>query len=65
MHLQGPAAAKTGDRVYTGQPLGTVGQSGDAHGCHLHFELWSAPGWYKGGHVFDPLPELKQWDRAS
>jgi murein DD-endopeptidase MepM/ murein hydrolase activator NlpD len=56
---------KTSDRVYTGQPLGEVGESGNAHGCHLHFELWSAPGWYNGGRALDPLPELRRWDRSS
>jgi murein DD-endopeptidase MepM/ murein hydrolase activator NlpD len=65
MHLRGPAMVKTSDRVYTGQPLGEVGESGNAHGCHLHFELWSAPGWYNGGRALDPLPELRRWDRSS
>jgi murein DD-endopeptidase MepM/ murein hydrolase activator NlpD len=64
-HLRAPALVKKGDRVYTGQPIGEVGDTGNAVGCHLHFELWSAPGWYKGGKPFDPLSELQRWDRAS
>jgi murein DD-endopeptidase MepM/ murein hydrolase activator NlpD len=64
-HLRTPAVVKAGDRVYTGQPIGEVGDTGDAVGCHLHLELWSAPGWYKGGHPFDPLPQLKLWDKVS
>ena len=32
-----------GDRVYTGQELGAVGDTGNARGCHLHFEEWTAP----------------------
>jgi murein DD-endopeptidase MepM/ murein hydrolase activator NlpD len=65
MHLKGPSLVKTDDQVYTGQQIGQVGESGNAHGCHLHFELWTAPGWYRGGHPIDPLPELKRWDAAS
>lgn len=61
-HLREPALVATGDTVYTGQQLGEVGDTGDAVGCHLHFEEWSAPGWYKGGHAYDPLPDLRRWD---
>ncbi len=65
MHLAHPALVGDGDRVHTGQRIGYVGQTGDATGCHLHFEMWSAPGWYEGGSVMDPLPYLKEWDRYS
>ncbi len=34
-------------------------QTGRASTCHLHFELWTAPGWYEGGKPIDPLPLLK------
>jgi murein DD-endopeptidase MepM/ murein hydrolase activator NlpD len=65
MHLAEPTPFRTGDRVYTGQRIGSVGDTGDAVGCHLHFELWSAPGWYDGGKPFDPLPSLQAWDGWS
>jgi murein DD-endopeptidase MepM/ murein hydrolase activator NlpD len=64
-HLREPALVHKGERVYTGQQIGEVGQTGDAQGCHLHLELWSAPGWYKGGRPLDPLAELKRWDAVS
>ena len=65
MHMRLPALVKTGDKVFTGQQLGEVGETGHAEGCHLHFELWSAPGWYKGGSAFDPKPQLRAWDAYS
>jgi murein DD-endopeptidase MepM/ murein hydrolase activator NlpD len=65
MHLRSPALVNPGDRVYTGQLIGYVGQTGDATACHLHFEMWTAPGWYDGGHPFDPLPSLMAWDKVS
>lgn len=64
-HLRAPALVSVGAHVYTGQRIGFVGDTGDAQGCHLHFERWTAPGWYEGGHPFDPLPSLRAWDRVS
>jgi hypothetical protein len=65
MHLREPSPLKKGDTVLTGQPIGFVGRTGDATACHLHFEEWSAPGWYTGGHAFDPLADLRAWDALS
>jgi Peptidase family M23 len=65
MHLRDRALVAKGAKVTTGQPIGVVGRTGDATACHLHFELWPAPGWYTGGHPVDPLASLKAWDASG
>jgi murein DD-endopeptidase MepM/ murein hydrolase activator NlpD len=65
MHLAGRSAFEVGDTIYTGEQIGVVGDTGDATACHLHFEVWTPPGWYNGGHTIDPLPLLQAWDSWS
>lgn len=65
MHLRVRSLLKKGAVVMTGQLIGEVGDTGAAHGCHLHFEMWGAPGWFTGGSPIDPLPSLKAWDAYS
>ena len=65
MHLADRIPFQVGDRVYTGQDIGRVGETGNAQGCHLHYEMWGAPGWYDGGQPFDPYRSLRTWDSWS
>jgi murein DD-endopeptidase MepM/ murein hydrolase activator NlpD len=62
MHLAHTPRLRARETVETDQRIGSVGATGNAWGCHLHFELWTAPGWYAGGEPFDPLPRLERWD---
>lgn len=65
MHLQKASWAVNGTSLYAGQQIGKVGDSGNASGCNLHFEMWESPGWYTGGVPVDPLPSLYHWDSYS
>jgi murein DD-endopeptidase MepM/ murein hydrolase activator NlpD len=66
MHLQEKAIPREGSRVARGEKIGNVGDTGNASGCHLHFEMWTSPGYYQGG---EPSPNvtraLKSWDKYS
>jgi murein DD-endopeptidase MepM/ murein hydrolase activator NlpD len=60
MHLrEGSMVVAPGAAVAAGQAIGQVGQTGDADGPHLHFEIWPA-GW-KAGQPIDPLGDLLAW----
>ena len=64
MHLAAAGAREQG-RAREDGPADRLssGGTGRASACHLHFEMWSAPGWYSGGSPFDPLPDLLAWDK--
>ena len=60
-----PAARPRAHASAPGQVIGFESDTGRASGCHMHFELWSSPGWYEGGHVLNPTKPLKAWDKYS
>ena len=63
MHLRAPSVVRKREQVEAGEIIGRVGDTGNASACHLHFEMWSQPGYYEGGHAIDPEPYLRSWDR--
>jgi len=60
-HMPRPSPVHEGDRVWTGERVGSVGKTGNAIavGCHLHFEI------HVHGHPIDPEPSLDRWDAYS
>jgi murein DD-endopeptidase MepM/ murein hydrolase activator NlpD len=66
MHLRRRGRPKDGKRVETGQRIGFVGRTGAASACHLHFEMWTRPGWYEGGDAMPSVTRhLRDWDSWS
>jgi murein DD-endopeptidase MepM/ murein hydrolase activator NlpD len=60
-HMPRPALVGKGERVWEGERVGAVGETGNAvgTGCHLHFEI------HMHGTAINPEPELHRWDRYS
>lgn len=52
--FQSGILVKEGDKVAAGQQIAKVGQSGDATGCHLHYQVMV------DGSPIDPVPFMKQ-----
>ena len=65
VHMASSSRFGRGDRVRTGERIGSVGRTGNARSepCQLHFELWPS-GWRRGSPA-DPLPSLRRWDGWS
>ncbi len=63
MHLRKPGLRK-GTKVTGGQWVAGVGDTGNASGCHLHFEIWKGK-WYRGGRPLNPIASLRAWDAYS
>jgi murein DD-endopeptidase MepM/ murein hydrolase activator NlpD len=57
-HLIQPPTVHRGDRVWAGERVGAVGETGNARtvGCHLHFEI------HVHGRPIDPEPALNRWE---
>jgi murein DD-endopeptidase MepM/ murein hydrolase activator NlpD len=60
-HMKRSPRFRIGAAVDKGQQIGAIGHSGNASGCHLHFELWR--GDWNGRP--DVTRKLRKWDRRS
>jgi murein DD-endopeptidase MepM/ murein hydrolase activator NlpD len=60
-HLPRPPLVRRGERVWAGERVGAVGDTGNAItvGCHLHFEI------HIHGIPVDPESALRRWDSYS
>jgi murein DD-endopeptidase MepM/ murein hydrolase activator NlpD len=60
-HMPRRARVRPGERVWEGERVGAVGETGNAvgTGCHLHFEI------HVRGVPIDPEPSLRRWDHHS
>jgi murein DD-endopeptidase MepM/ murein hydrolase activator NlpD len=60
-HQRRPSGVRRGERLFTGERVGVVGETGNARtvGCHLHFEI------HVEGKPIDPGPSLLRWDSYS
>lgn len=61
MHMLRRPDVRPGQVIRAGQRIGLIGSTGRSSACHLHFEMWTRPGWYQGGSVANPTPYLRKW----
>ena len=60
-HMKNPPAVHPGERIWAGERVGEVGETGNARtvGCQLHIEI------HVNGVPIDPKPIVTRWDHET
>lgn len=53
-HMKDKPSLKVGAKIKAGQKLGTMGNTGNSYGAHLHIEIQSGATWGYGKNLLDP-----------
>lgn len=53
-HMKSPSTVKVGARIKAGDPVGTMGATGNATGAHLHVEIENAKTWAYNKNLLNP-----------
>ncbi len=53
-HMRNTPTVKVGDKIKCGQILGTMGNTGNSYGTHLHIEVQNSKTWGYGKNLLNP-----------
>lgn len=53
-HMKDKPTLKVGAKIKAGQKLGTMGNTGNSYGAHLHIEIQNSATWGYGKNLLDP-----------
>lgn len=63
-HMKSPSSVKIGARIKAGDPVGTMGETGNATGVHLHIEVENTKTWGYNKELLDPNDYIN-WNELS
>lgn len=64
-HMKSPSSVKVGAKIKAGDPVGTMGATGNATGAHLHIEVENAKTWAYNTKLLDPNDYIDWKEVAS
>lgn len=63
-HMKDKPSVKVGAKIKAGQKLGTMGNTGNSSGAHLHVEIQDCATWGYGENLLDPNKYI-DWDNFN